>query len=47
MVNCSVTIQLVELNHSSWTFGDFVDEVFSLEIRGVTESVGEHKRDMQ
>jgi hypothetical protein len=27
-------------------FGDSVAEAFSLEIRGVTEEVGEHKRDM-
>jgi hypothetical protein len=47
MVNCSVMIQLAELNHSSSTFGDSVAEEFSLEIRGVTKLVGEHKRDMQ
>jgi hypothetical protein len=45
-VNHSVTIQLAELNHSSWTFGDSVVEAFSLEIRGVTEWVGVHKRYM-
>jgi hypothetical protein len=29
MVNCSVMIQLAELNHGSWTFGDSVVEAFS------------------
>jgi hypothetical protein len=39
-------IQLEELNHSSWMFGDSVVEVFSLDILGVTELGGEHKRYM-
>jgi len=43
MVSCSVTIQLTELNHGSWMFGDLVAEAFSLEIRDVTELVGEYK----
>jgi hypothetical protein len=28
MINCSVTIQLAELNHGSWTVGDSVAEAF-------------------
>ena len=31
-VNCSVMIQLTELNHSSWMFGNSVAEAFSLDI---------------
>jgi hypothetical protein len=38
MINCSVTIHLVEPNHGSWTVGDSVTEAFffSKKIRGVT-----------
>jgi hypothetical protein len=35
------------MNHSSWTFGNLVPEVFFLEIQGVTDFVGEHKSDME
>jgi hypothetical protein len=45
MINCSVTIQLAELNHDSWTVGDSVAEAFfPKEIRGVTEEVGVDKK---
>jgi hypothetical protein len=37
MINCSVTIQLAEPNHGSWTVGDSVAEAFfPKKIRGVT-----------
>jgi hypothetical protein len=40
MINFSVTIQLAELNHGSWTVGDSVAEAFlSKKIRGVTKEV--------
>ena len=38
MINCSVTIQLEELNHGSWMVGVSVSmEFLPKNIRGVTE----------
>ena len=35
-VNRSVTFQLPELNHDSWTVGDSVADVFFLEVHSLT-----------